>query len=141
MFAAISTSITALAGWTEHGDGTASEGSVGAWPFVYNEYTNLSWVVNLYVSTRSDGSIDPSKSSVTTGNGLARVGSIFYTKENFSNAKTFIQTELTDDQRGNGLYTYTYCCQNVVTDIKMPLAFGSTEPFVRGFAIIPTRFR
>ncbi len=121
MLAAISTSITALAGWTEHGNGAASEGSVGAWPFVYNEYTNLSWVVNLYVSTRSDGSIDPSKSSVTTGNGLARVGSIFYTKENFSNAKTFIQTELTDNQRGNGLYTYTYA-KNGLKIYNMPQA-------------------
>lgn len=121
MFAVISISITALAGWTEHGNGTASEGSVGAWPFIYNEYTNLSWVVNLYVSTRSDGSIDPSKSSVTTGNGLARVGSIFYTKEDFSNAKTFIQTELTDNQRGNGLYTYTYA-KNGLKIYNMPQA-------------------
>lgn len=82
----------ALAEWKEHGSGVCSSGNVGSYPLGYGA-NNLSWRVNLFVSTKSDGSIDPQTSNIPNQTGLALVGSIIFTQANLTDAQLFVQQD------------------------------------------------
>lgn len=95
---AISTMLTVLpvtalaASWSGDVISFATEAKVGEYNFGYNSANNLSWRVDLYVSSREDGTLDPTADSVSGLGNAEFVGSILYTQESF-NGSVYIQTE------------------------------------------------
>jgi hypothetical protein len=71
-------------------------------------YNNVSWKVDVYVSSRTDGTLDPTTDTVVVGNyagfndNAMLVGSLLFTNNSFSNL-TYIQTDFTTGNRSTKL--------------------------------------
>lgn len=90
---------SAMSGSNEGGSGNTSW-SINDTPFgVLINNDNFAWRADLYVSTNSDGKI--SKPSDEIGGKLALVGSLFCTSPTFANYQTYIQTNYTNESRGD----------------------------------------
>lgn len=65
----------------------------GAHVYGYSTTDNLSWRVDLYVSGREDGTLDPSVDTVqaSTATEAKHIGSLLYTQENFDTTTAYIQ--------------------------------------------------
>ena len=93
-------------------DGSVSSASYGSYPFGYASLNNLSWRVDLFVSSAEDGKIDPSKDTVIMGqykdvstDKLSFVGSVLFTNVSFDDSLVYLQADYTTSKRDSVLST------------------------------------
>ena len=93
--------LAASAAWSGNNEGGSGNTSwtIDDTPFgVLTNNDNFAWRADLYVSTNSDGKI---KDSDSIGHELALVGSLLCTSPTFANYQTYIQTNYTNETRGD----------------------------------------
>lgn len=84
--------------------GSAKTIDINQYPYYFSGSDNISWRIDLYISTRADGTINLDTDSVkraSIGDPIAYFGSVIYTNASTSSRDVYLQVDRTDNQRAD----------------------------------------